>query len=143
VIVIFEGIDKVGKTTLIKEFGKKERYKSLCMDRGPGGYLFYDSIFKRLDQERLRNIASEIDDINRVKHVVIYLWADEKTVMQRLKENNEEYIYDMDFKSAIDMYAKIVETVYKNDVVLFLNTMRFTVAECVMNIMDFVRKNGG
>ena len=137
-IVIFEGIDKVGKTTLIKAFGAAEGYKSLCMDRGPAGYFFYDIIFDRLNNERLENIVGEIHDINRTKHIIVYLYANPEVVSHRLDENKEKYIYPIDIFTAMTMYQAITKSMYFDDTIISLNTAEKTIDECVKKIIDEV-----
>ena len=45
--IIFEGLDKVGKTTLEWELLKATNFKHIVIDRGPVGYLVFDKIFER------------------------------------------------------------------------------------------------
>ena len=46
-ILIFEGADKVGKTTLIKAFHKLTNYKYPIIDRFTGTTWVYDKLFNR------------------------------------------------------------------------------------------------
>lgn len=45
--VIFEGLDKAGKTTLEWEFLKATNFKHVVIDRGPVGYMTFDKILGR------------------------------------------------------------------------------------------------
>ena len=45
--VIFEGLDKVGKTTLEWDLHRATNFKHVVIDRGPVGYMVFDKIFDR------------------------------------------------------------------------------------------------
>ena len=45
--VIFEGLDKTGKTTLEWELLKATNFKHIVIDRGPVGYMTFDRLFGR------------------------------------------------------------------------------------------------
>ena len=47
--VIFEGLDKAGKTTLEWEFLKATNFKHVVIDRGPVGYMTFDKILGRYE----------------------------------------------------------------------------------------------
>lgn len=45
--IFFEGIDKVGKSSLLSTFNEITNYEYLCFDRGPVSKIAYDIIHKR------------------------------------------------------------------------------------------------
>ncbi len=45
--IVFEGVDRCGKTTMMLEFNKKTNYKYICYDRGLISYLAYAKIHER------------------------------------------------------------------------------------------------
>jgi len=46
-VVIFEGMDKTGKTTLKEEFNKRTNFIHYVVDRGPISNIVYNNLFNR------------------------------------------------------------------------------------------------
>ncbi len=46
-MIFFEGVDRCGKTTLMKKFNKITKFKYLTIDRGPLSYYVYSQVFQR------------------------------------------------------------------------------------------------
>ena len=128
--VIFEGLDKAGKTTLEWEFLKATNFKHMVIDRGPIGYMTFDELFDRStklgDQEFIHQ-ARKIMKSN--DFMVVYCFANDEAVMQRLEEHNEECSYD--YKKAQKLLRKNINRYYKKNKVLMLDTSSFTIEECV------------
>ena len=110
--IIFEGLDKAGKTTLEWEFLKVTNFKHIIIDRGPAGYLVFDTLFKRRTEAGNKQYAKNIalmkasDDF-----VVVYCKAAIDVAMQRLKEHNETCPYD--YNEAQGLYDFAIEKMYK------------------------------
>lgn len=136
--VIFEGLDKAGKTTLEWELLRKTNYQEVVIDRGPVGYVVYDKIFKREKALfELIELNDLINHINKSKFfVVVYCYADDYVTLQRLKDHDESINYDI--SKANKLLKREIEMCYDLSKTLFLDTTNKTIDECVNLIVDFV-----
>lgn len=87
-IIIFDGMDKVGKTTLIHALDKATSYEHIIIDRGPNSYLVYDKLYDR--PYRLDHLKTEMD-LRNTSHLCVYCYADTEDIKRRLAEAGEEW----------------------------------------------------
>ena len=128
--VIFEGLDKAGKGTLEWEFLKATNFKHMVIDRGPVGYMTFDTLFNRETKTGTQDFIHQSRKIMKnPDFMVVYCFAPEEVAMQRLKEHNEECPYD--YKKAQKLLKKNIDRYYKERKVLKLDTSKFTIEECV------------
>ncbi len=85
-IVIFEGMDKSGKSTLLHAFNKTTDFLHFVIDRGPISNLVYNQIFSR---NYGVDYSGMIDHITKHDHLIVYCKADKEVVTKRLLDNNE------------------------------------------------------
>lgn len=127
--VIFEGLDKSGKTTLEYAFLKKTNYEHIVVDRGPVGYMVFDKIFKRVGNNRRENFIKQAKKVMKSKDfVIVYCKAPYEVAQERLKEHNEECPYD--YKEAQKLYDNYVSIFYSKRYVIELDTTK-SIDECV------------
>lgn len=134
--VIFEGLDKAGKTTLEWEFLKATNFKHIVVDRGPVGYKVFDELFGR------NNKLSEQEFIHQARKMmknkdfmVVYLKCDAEVAEARIEvEDNEVCPYD--YKKAQKLYDKEVHRYYKSDRVLEIDTTDVKIEKCVQSILE-------
>lgn len=133
--VIFEGLDKAGKTTLEWEFLKATNFKHMVIDRGPVGYMTFDKLFNRetkLGNQDFIHHARKI--MKNQDFMVVYCFASEEVVAKRLAEHNEECPYD--YGKAQKLLRDNVNRYYKPEKVLELDTSNMTISECVQKIIE-------
>lgn len=133
--VIFEGLDKAGKTTLEWEFLKATNFKHMVIDRGPVGYLTFDKIFGRstkLGDENFIHYARKITKSN--DFIVVYCTVDKNVAEKRLEAHNETCPYD--YEKAQKLYRDNVHRYYKDDKVIEIDTTFLTVERCVEVIIQ-------
>ena len=87
-IIIFDGMDKVGKTTLIHALNEATKYEHIIIDRGPSSYLVYDKLYDR--PYKTDHLKTEMDFMN-TSHLCVYCYAKESDIKKRLEEANEEW----------------------------------------------------
>ncbi len=133
--VIFEGLDKAGKTTLEWEFLKATNFKHVVIDRGPIGYMVLDRIFGRATPagdfgfiRQARKCAKSNDNL------VVYCYCDKSIVDARLKEHNETCPYD--YVKAQRSYLANVKRYYNEGKTLLLDTSNKSIDECVKLICE-------
>lgn len=130
-IVIFDGMDKVGKTTLIHALDKATDYEHIIIDRGPNSYLVYDEIYNR--GHALDYYKTEMDLIN-TSHLCVFCYANKEDIEARLNEAGEEWaheqgsIKDVIRKFGINMFGSKLEHIY-------INTSTMSVEEAVTAII--------
>lgn len=133
--VIFEGLDKAGKTTLEWEFLKATNFKHMVIDRGPVGYMIFDKLFGRetkLGKQDFIHHARKI--MKNPDFMVVYCFASDEVAAKRLSEHNEicPYVYG----AAQRLLRDNINRYYKSEKVLELDTGCMTISECVQMIIE-------
>lgn len=137
--VVFEGLDKAGKTTLEWEFLKATNFKHMVIDRGPMGYMTFDKLFGRstkLGDRDFIHYARKITKSN--DYMIVYCVVDKKVAEERLKAHNETCPYDYD--EAQKLYRMNVRRFYQMNKVIELNTTNRSVEECVELIVQKLKE---
>lgn len=135
-IVIFDGMDKVGKTTLIHALDKATNYEHIIIDRGPTSYLVYDEIYNR--PYKTDHVKTEMD-LRNTSHLCIYCYANNNDIEARLVEAGESFeeaqgsISEVKDKFAISVEETSLDTI-------FINTSRRTIDEAISKIIDEINK---
>ena len=86
-LIIFEGEDKVGKSSLINIFNKKTNFKYLVQDRSFVSSLVYNEIFNRDREKYYINIARTM--LESFDIIFIFLHCTKDVQFKRLKDANE------------------------------------------------------
>lgn len=137
--VIFEGLDKAGKTTLEWELLKATNYKYIVVDRGPVGYLSFDKILNRETKESNNEFIHLARKMMKSKdYMVVYCYADTNVVEERLEQHGELLAYD--YNKAQKIYRRNIERYYCKDKVIMLDTTRKSVNECVEIIIKKLKE---
>jgi thymidylate kinase len=133
-IVIFEGADKTGKDSLIKEFHKLTNYKYSCINRFSGTSYAYGKFWKRnLDYKKY--LLQDIEYFD--KAVLVYLYAPKEILEKRFKEHNEK---DIDLKK-----LEILENYYNEYLTstplytILVNTNK-SISSCAKQIRSGLRE---
>lgn len=133
--VIFEGLDKAGKTTLEWEFLKSTNFKHMVIDRGPMGYMTFDKLFDRETKLGNQNFIHQARKIMKNKDfMVVYCFASEDVAIKRLNEHNEECPYD--YGKAQKLLKDNIRRFYKHEKTLELDTSDKSIPECVQMIIE-------
>lgn len=145
-IIIFEGMDRVGKTTLMNKITQLTDYKFPMMDRGPAGFATYDILFDRVTEDRRLSQIKDAESLNQMDVLYVYLYAHETEILKRLKEEGKPLKHDndrellADIRETLGMYDTMVDTVYHPGKVLRLNTTSTPVEELVMSVLNEVKR---
>ncbi len=140
--ISIEGADRTGKDTILNALDKKTKWENCNMMRGPAGCLTYDKIYNRETIERYNEAISVANIIKSTTHLIIYLYADENVIQQRLKEEKENggsgYFSpdNWSIKDVLDLYKKNIYFLYTNEEVLEINTGEYDINKCVDLIID-------
>lgn len=133
-IVIFDGMDKVGKTTLIHALDKATQYEHIIIDRGPNSYLVYDDLYDR--PYAIDHIKTEMD-IKNTSHLCVYCYANEEDIKARLEKAGEIFPEEQgsisDVKTTFD-----IAIAYSDLDVLYINTSELSIDEAVNKIKEAI-----
>lgn len=133
--VVFEGLDKAGKTTLEWEFLKATNFKHMVIDRGPMGYMTFDKLFDRETKLGNQDFIHQARKIMKNQDfMVVYCFASEEVAAKRLEEHNEECPYD--YGKAQKLLRDNVRRYYRPERTLELDTSNMTISECVQKIVE-------
>ena len=91
-IIIFDGPDKAGKSTLKAMFDRHTRFNHWTIDRGPLSHLVYNIAYERDEQN---HHANHITNIMR-QAILIYVTADKEVLAQRIANSPNEPKIDLD-----------------------------------------------
>ena len=126
-LVIFEGVDKSGKTTLLKEFLKRSNYKHIVYDRGPISQSVFADLFGRQADKDLNVV---IYNLRKLKNLIVLCEADCDIIKQRLNEANESLpkeLQDIErTKLYFELYTKMSGFNY-----LIVDTTNRTIDDCL------------
>lgn len=137
--VIFEGLDKSGKTTLEWAFLKATNYKVNVVDRGPIGYMVFDEIFNRATKLGNQEFIHQARKINKSKDCyVIYCKVDNDIAEQRLKDHGEKCPYN--YIKAQKLLNKQIKRYYAKEKILEVNTSKKSINECTEDIVKWFKE---
>lgn len=89
-ILAFEGPDKSGKSTLIREINKAVNYRFLCIDRFIGSAWVYDKLTERRDRtDSLVKAETELANLTNITMLNIFLKCDIVELRQRIEREDE------------------------------------------------------
>lgn len=87
--LLFEGVDKTGKTTLLKAVNKVSSYQHFCIDRCLGSAYVYDLITGRRDRfKKLEKIEKEFSRIKSIPIITVLLTCDPSILVERIKNED-------------------------------------------------------
>lgn len=139
--IFFEGVDKVGKTTLLRAVDKATNYQHFCIDRCLGSAYTYDLITKRRNRfEQLASIEKEFASIKSIPMITILLTCDRDVLVERIKKEDEFPDERIDFlDKALSAYEKYQQvTSMPLEVVDTTNkTIEDTVKEIIIKINKY------
>jgi len=98
-IIIIEGVDRTGKTTLQERLKRHYDYAHLVIVRGPVGLKAYNHIYKRNVGEAYYDLMES--SFRKLKAYMLYLYADINTIEKRIKEEKGPRI---DVKGDLEVY---------------------------------------
>jgi thymidylate kinase len=88
-IVIFEGPDRAGKSTLLQEFRKRTDYQYLLFDRFTGSGVVYDEIYRRPFSDYYKT-EKYLDSIPNIPVLLVVCIASEEELFKRADNTGEK-----------------------------------------------------
>lgn len=130
-LIVIEGIDRAGKTTLMSCINKLTNYKHCVIDRGIISTLAYGLIYER-DFETICSLTELEKEFSKIKnHLIIYVDCDTDVIQQRINDTQHEYV-------DIEMNKNAFETILKDTVlnVVRVNTTNNTSEKIVEDLLN-------
>lgn len=138
--LLFEGVDKTGKTTLLKAVNKVSNYQHFCIDRCLGSAYVYDLITGRRDRfKKLEKIEKEFLRIKSIPIITVLLTCDLSILVERIKSE------DGSPQKRIRLLNKAIEA-YKNYEkktrlpIVKIDTTNKTIEDTVKEILFKIKK---
>jgi adenylate kinase len=132
-LIFIDGIDRIGKDSVIRAIHKKTKYKHILVNRGPISYLAYHNIFSRPCQ------VGDYINLLTPETISIVLLGAPSIIKKRFEETNEpdlpvsiEHAQDV-LKLTADFASAFVES---NIFMVLIDEL--TVEELADKIIQFV-----
>lgn len=139
-IVVFDGIDRSGKTTTMNALHKKTNYKFITIDRVVG-YVAYDRLKNRQTQSRTISFMDDINTLTKGNTLFVYMYACIDDIYKRMCRENP--LCFMKKKATIDniyhqelLYRFYFEIYVPMENSIFINSSELTTDEIVNMIID-------
>jgi len=136
-MILFEGVDKTGKTTLARELNRRTQYRHLVIDRAFLSLIAYAQIYDRpLYMDEL--VAETPEDL-----LIVYCTASVRTIRDRLARENEPDIqvekHLLAFENAVSVWDNVMTSLGGNYRIIEVNTSLMTVEAAVDYILQEVQ----
>lgn len=135
ILIIFEGVDKSGKTTLKDKFNKKTNFGYVVLDRLTTSSKIYNNFFNRDRLEYYNRFERSV--IESFNILVVLCECDTDLIVERLRNANEvlpEQLKNIDeVKKA---FEEEVEKSFTN--YMLIDTTKRSIDECVDDIITRV-----
>lgn len=131
-IVIVEGIDKSGKTTLISELNKRLKFSPIILDRFTTSSKVYNKAFSRNDLKYFEEVEKQLKE--NFEPLIILCIANKLDIQERLLSVGEalpKQLRNIDYIQSL-----FIEEVKSFDNVLILNTSKLNLKECVDKVLE-------
>jgi len=131
------GIDKSGKTTIIKRINEITNKNHIIADRDASAYDFFNHLLDRIENksEYEKEYREKQIQFRTITNLAIFLTVSKKDWLVRCKEHNEQKLVgDLSFTKHQNALLKNFNNMkYPN--VLKLNTSKLTEDECMSLIL--------
>ena len=132
--IIFEGVDRTGKTTLKEAFNKATKFKYLVFDRGIVSYVVYNKIYER------RNYIPATKFFDNLHNSIVVLVEASKTILvNRMKNTNHPMIHDIEKEMLL--FRKTVKILgrYRIPYIILKNNIDEDVNHCINQLKKRIK----
>ena len=136
ILIVFEGVDKSGKTTLKDKFNKMTNFSYVVLDRLTTSSKIYNNFFQRDRNEYYESFERSVSESFNV--LIVLCECDTDIIIKRLKNANETLPEQLkDVNKVKEAFSKEVKKSFKNYIVI--NTMK-DIDKCVDEIIKKVNE---
>lgn len=146
-IIIFEGIDCVGKTTLYKRFNEYTQSEYLLIDRLTGSMFVYNTFFNRYTtawvagkfiESMSRQTILYVDMYLKDIAVCVYVTADDSIIRQRLCGRGDDKIHYLNVPVLKQLYNEYLQVTPLD--VIILDSSKLSTDQLCMQLYDKLLK---
>ena len=133
-IVYFEGVDKTGKTSLIKEFNKQSNFEFYSSDRSPISTMVYADVFgRKINKEVLRTYFQE----NKANILIVYTHCSASKIKERIKDTNHE---ELDVEKHLEAFDEIINYMSEDGFnIIKINTNQVSAEKNAENLINRIK----
>lgn len=140
--VVFEGIDKVGKSSLMQALYKRLGYKITCVDRLYLSTFVYDLLRRQkvqsnweLLEENIESVMQMCTAFNQIADcaTLVYVTADMQTVLERMAAEKHEAYFEGS-REAFDAGLKMLRKLSPGLRIIVIDTTKDSIDKCVDNL---------
>lgn len=114
--IFIEGVDRVGKGSLMQAIHKITSYKHVIFDRGILSNMAYSTIYNRMTGTVYKDYLKLERQIKKLDHLVIYMDCENEELERRCKDtNHEEVDYEQHKATFNSLYVTSVLNIHKVD----------------------------
>ncbi len=136
-IIIFEGPDKVGKSTLLKAVAKARNYKDVYVDRMFVSDIIYNEKFNRRNNKFLEQMQVFLKYCNPL---YIFITAEIPDLKLAFKKRKEKLPLDSELVGDLIRFGSFYNSLlYKNKYIL--NRTNRSIDDCVKEIIKVIEKH--
>lgn len=140
-IVVFEGNELCGKSTLKKEFEIATNFRHLCIDRMYITSIIYNR-FKNRHNDLEETLYDDLDKfIKQFDPLFVIVRADLEVQLKRYDDRGEWYIKREELKTLNEMYAEMyleLINLYPSNIILLENNEMKDIETNVNNIQNYL-----
>lgn len=140
IVVIYEGPDKSGKTSLRDAVNKATSFKYWCLDRSMISSIVYDKLFNRNHDNYNISLFNSFNDVFDV--IIIYCKCPIELINKRLIIHHEKMPNELlDINNVYSIFEQTFNKLkIKN--ILEVDTSS-TITSCVNKVIKFIESKGG
>jgi len=138
--LIFEGIDRVGKTTTRKLVEKERNVKDTGIDRFIGSSIVYGKIYKRYSKKEFEKLYNdEYLFSTTFDTILIFLYSSVDITIKRIEESGHEKIDKKLLTETLKEFNNYYEkSSFKNKIKI--DTGKYSQKEVVEKILNYLKK---
>lgn len=138
ILVVFEGVDKSGKTTLLNLFNRKTNFKYVVLDRFTTSSKVYDYFYGRERFGYYNHVEVLAEEDYNI--LVVYCHAPSEMIRDRLRQANETLPKELSNIGEVKMYFEYILD-YAS---IFSNVLKIDTSEdklkCLITILNKVEE---
>ena len=138
-IIVFEGPELVGKSTLKLEFEKATNFRHLCIDRMFVTSMIYNSFKSRHEDLNIPIMKDFKKFVEEFDPLFVYVNADEKIKQQRFEKRGEWYIKPEEFDQLSKLYEitfEMLNVVHPKNILYVKNNIK----EDIIKNIELIRQ---
>ena len=137
--IIWEGLDRSGKTTTRKLVEKQRNGKDIVIDRFIGSNIVYGKLYKRYSKEELQKLYNDEQCFRSFfDSVLIYLYAPVNVIIKRIEKDKHEKIDKIKLKKTSKEFNEYYKKCsFENKIKI--NTDKNTQKEVVNKILNYLK----